>query len=135
MKIKISPANGDMSVIHFGPILRKDPKSKYQLFAARRPRSPDEQPKMELVCQGPIPRKGRLRVRLPFNEKCMVSAGGDGVAGFVHTANKVIEAPFYLSIDADPSTREMAREQARIRELQKKHAPNILMRAISSILR
>ena len=90
---------------------------------------------MELVRQGVIPRKGRLRVKLPFNEKFMVLAQGHGVAGVVHTANNVLAAPFYLSIDADLSTREMAREQARIRELQKKHAPNILMRAISSILR
>lgn len=120
MKVKKLEAKGDHCIINFGPILRSDPRSTFKLCHMVIPRGENDEPgepMTDVVREGPIPAKGKLRIKLSYGERYVVIAHGIKIAGVVHTAGESLMAPFHVSIDADRSTaeamqKELARRQA-----------------------
>jgi len=136
MKIRTSEARGDLTIINFGPQLRADPKAKFILYAIKYdPSDPDTAPVAEVYRQGPIPRKGRLRLRLKAGRPYMVMAQGVDVASMVHTAGRELRAPFHLTIDAAPSDRQLRIRQAAIEEQERRMRPNLISRAVKYLLK
>lgn len=100
--IKITEAPGDQTIIEFGKLLRRDKAAKFQLLTWSVEDLGDgkiSQPKVDVAREGPIPRKGRLYVKLPEGTRCIVMAGG-AQTGVVTTREHSLMTPFHLEIDA-----------------------------------
>lgn len=129
--VKIKPTRGNTTIVSFGPTLMSDPASKYTIYELQYDKKdPSKQPKFEVFRQGPMPKKGRLRLELKHGMPCMVLAQGDDVAGMIHTAGEEIRAPFYLAIDADPSDKALREKQIALNKQKAEQRPNMIAQAV-----
>ncbi len=136
MTIKLGEPRGDQSIINFGPLLRSDKEGRYELFRVVIPRNVDDTPDLracEMVgyMKGAIPKKGRLRLLLPVGERFLLIAQGYMKAAQVNTAQESLIAPFFLTIDAEPSNVAAVKEAERVSRLRKK---NPISRVIHGVL-
>lgn len=133
--VKVSEARGELCIVTFGPVLRSDKFAKFRFFTWKVEDLGDgkiTEPEVEVIRQGPIPKKGRLHVKVPFGTRCLVMAGGAEKAGVVTTQEHSLMAPFYVSLDAEPSTlpAQIAAKQAEANRPKR----GILNGAISKII-
>ena len=136
MTVKLGEPRGDQSIINFGPVLRSDKQARYELFRVHIERLPDGridlgQTEMLSYMQGAIPRKGRLRLALPYGERFLIIARGMEKAGQVTSAEHALTAPFFVTIDAPQNPMPAARERAERARLSKKNA---VSRAVHGVL-
>lgn len=133
MKVQQSAASGDHTIINFGPILRRDPRSTFRLIHFVVPRLANDEPGepiQNVEREGPIPDKGRMRLLLPLGERYLIIAQGVEVAGVVHTAQAVLTTPFHVTIDAPPSQVRAIREQQKQQDEAEKRRTNPVAAAV-----
>jgi hypothetical protein len=137
VSIKLGDARGDVSIINFGPLLRADKEGRYELFRVVIPRALDDTADLrncEMLgyMKGPIPHKGRLRLNLPLGERFLLIAQGYLKAGQVNTAEHSLIAPFFVTIDAEPSNVAAVKAAAKRAGMTRR---NPISRAINSAVK
>jgi hypothetical protein len=136
MTITINEARGDQCIVSFGPVLRSDKLAKFRFYTWEVTDTGDgipSDPVIKLIRQGPLPKKGRLHLTLPAGTRCLILAGGAEKAGVIDTKEHSLMAPFYISMDAEPSM--MPARLAAEHKRQTAPKRKILNGAIARILR
>lgn len=106
MPFKHAKSKRDLSVIKFGPAIRRDTGVQYaiiHLVGFTDPNAKPEDRRPVSVKNGTITKKTKgVRIELPIGEPYMVFLSPGKITAGESTRGEVIRAPFYLTIDSRP---------------------------------
>lgn len=103
--IKQGEAQGDVTMIRFGPLTRRNPTAKYIIYHWVVEQQEDGTPTAPVVDtfkKGAVPDKGRLSLTLPHGERYLIVLQDGTHRCLETTASLSLIAPFYVTIDANP---------------------------------
>ncbi len=105
MSVKIGESRADITVIKFGPDICDNPTGRFKLYHWSVTQDEDGNPSdpiVNVIRQGPIPRKGRLTLKLPLGERHLIMIMDGDSPVLETTAAHSLMTPFFVTIDAVP---------------------------------